>query len=207
MAPTKATKETVLYAYQQLVAENTPPSAEAIIGIIGGSKSTVLRHLNQIRVELAAPDPDTEPLPAFLYETAEPMIRQLWSAAQREASKASERKLSQLFMLQAGLIEDVQTAEKVEEMLSHRLSDLELENASLKSSLEQIEAEAANRAKTLEEQNARSATLQIDLERAKTTIAELRSHALNIDRLEELIRSNGRKADSAKKDAGSSSGT
>jgi predicted RNase H-like nuclease (RuvC/YqgF family) len=93
MREERATKQAVEAAIKQLEANGAQPTANRILEITGGSKSTVLRHMKELGHGIArrtgGEDAD-DVLPAVLLEKAKPFIKELMdSAAEIERAKYS----------------------------------------------------------------------------------------------------------------------
>ena len=113
-------------AYDELARAGQIPSAASVLKLTGGSKSTVVRLLRAVRTEriLAKPKPDV-PL-ALLQAVGEPLVRQLWGAAEQMAIKLHEARIADLTVVLNGMSEDLRMLEAAED----RIAELEEQLAS-----------------------------------------------------------------------------
>jgi hypothetical protein len=121
MSEQKATLEQVRKAYDDLVRVGQIPSAASILKLTGGSKSTVVKLLRAVRSEKVIAKPEPEVPLALLQAVGEPLIRQLWNAAEQMASKLYEARIADLTTVLNGMMEDLKTHEAAED----RIVDLE----------------------------------------------------------------------------------
>jgi DNA-binding transcriptional regulator GbsR (MarR family) len=146
-----ATLERVREACTLLQASGQTLSLSNVLGITGGSKSTVLKHLKTVRDEMAAEGSVPSGDIVFLQKLADQMLPKLWSAAQSHARHPLERRIQELMAVKAGLEEDNEALQKAEEAASARAEEAERR-------LEALEAELKSR-NAMEEQMRALATM------------------------------------------------
>lgn len=140
MSRVVATIERVREACNELLENGGTLSAANVIKLVGGSKQTVLRHLEIVRVELAeGPRADDGPS-AFLHELADPLLRKLWASAQEQAALNYQRQLRVTTSIQEGLFEDIAVLRASEEALQDKLVAAEEKIAAQASADERIQA-------------------------------------------------------------------
>jgi hypothetical protein len=113
MREERATKQAVEAAIKELEAHGAQPTADRILEITGGSKSTVLRHMKDLGFGASRRtnvDTSDDLLPGVLLEKAKPFIAELLaSAAELERAKylsMSERFNTNMEELEIALAED-----------------------------------------------------------------------------------------------------
>lgn len=188
-APELATLEAVDTAAKQLISQNVKPSADRIVEITKGSKSTVLRHMKTLRIGLSQlePGPTDNPVLGILLERAKPFIAELLSTAaeQERANYTSftERYHRSMEELESALEEDgamIQGLEEANRTLTEQLSQAveERELASLE--LDDVREELAAC-----ERRARDAEMQV-MQLEATNLA-LRTSAASSAALEQRV--------------------
>ena len=99
MSATIATKQKVRTARDRLMAAGLPPTASNIIATIGGgSKTTVLGHLADLRAETNGIAEN-----ATVHDLAAPFLDELWSVTQRMAQEAAGRRYHSLILEKSDL--------------------------------------------------------------------------------------------------------
>jgi predicted RNase H-like nuclease (RuvC/YqgF family) len=139
MREERATKQAVEAAIKQLEANGAQPTANRILEITGGSKSTVLRHMKELGHGIArrtgGEDAD-DVLPAVLLEKAKPFIKELMEgAAEIERAKyysLTERYHRNMEDFESALEEDGKRIEA----LTAQNTDLVAELAAVRDALE-----------------------------------------------------------------------
>lgn len=160
---TKATRDTVFAAADELTASSRPVSIDAIIEMVGGSKTTVSPLLTEWRAEeerrrgvVDAGEPP-ERVETLLVAAA----RQAWTAAVEEAHKRFARE-------RAAHTAAVETLQGEIERHRSRITELEAEVGDLAGQLGSAEAEA-RRARGLDRMMER---MKLELERANAALDE-----------------------------------
>lgn len=134
-----ATLERVREACRELVEGGHSVSATNVIRLVGGSKQTVLRHLEVVRVELADGHRADDGPSAFLHELADPFLRKVWASAQEQAALNYQRQLRVTASIQEGLLEDIAALRASEEALQDKLVAAEERIAAQASADERIQ--------------------------------------------------------------------
>jgi hypothetical protein len=117
MSEQKATLEQVRKAYDDLVRVGQLPSSANVLKLTGGSKSTVVKFLRVVRAEKVAARPEPEVPLALLQAVGEPLIRQLWNAAEQLATKLYEARIADLTTMLNGMLEDLKGHEAAEDRI------------------------------------------------------------------------------------------
>lgn len=133
-------REDVERACEELLAEGKSISANAVLKKTRGSKSTVLRHLAELRPQFAAraSQPD-DPDVAHLNRMVAPVMLQIWSAAKERADAERLRQGSMLITLQQGLQEDLEDLRAENEELDQKLADAEAKSGDLERLVAKLE--------------------------------------------------------------------
>lgn len=184
MSSTIATFDAVKAAAEQLVAQNKQITAQSIITITGGSKSTVLPHLRRYREEVASAAVIADAPPAFLYELADPLVRKIWTAAQQEAANSYHRNLAHQTAIFAGLAEENETFAAKEVDYQSEVLSLEEQVANLTSSLAEAEGNIERASVRLD---AVSKELAEEKAKLKTAEAVSDSQQKRIERLDQTV--------------------
>lgn len=94
----------------------------------GGSKSTILSHMNAVFSETALKQADSDLPQSFLASAAAPMLRQLWEKAERAAKYEYSSRVQYLVDIQSAMSEELTSeiarAEKAERELADARSAL-----------------------------------------------------------------------------------
>jgi hypothetical protein len=109
----------------------------------GGSKSTILSHMNAVFSETALKQADSDLPHSFLASAAAPMLRQLWEKAERAANHEYSSRIQYLFDIQSAMSEELAAA-------LARAEKAELELADARSAL-RVSEEAGFHLDTLSE--------------------------------------------------------
>ena len=117
MSEQKATLEQVRKAYDDLVRVGQLPSSANVLKLTGGSKSTVVKYLRVVRADKVAARPEPEVPLALLQAVGEPLIRQLWNAAERLAIKLYEARIADLTTVLNGMLEDLKGHEAAQDRI------------------------------------------------------------------------------------------
>lgn len=193
MREERATKQAVEAAIKQLEANGAQPTANRILEITGGSKSTVLRQMKELGHGIARRTGGEEAddvLPAVLLEKAKPFIKELMEgAAEIERAKYAsftERYHRNMEDFESALEEDGKRIEA----LTAQNTDLAAELAAAREELEMAileRDELEEKVKGLE-RRAREAELRVmevdainkSLEVAATSTADLEGRMLKL---------------------------
>ncbi|GEM_PF-1756629 len=134
---TIATLDRVREAKRQLLEARQRPSADRIIKVLqGGSKTTVLAHLQSLADEEARRSGVGDIPIEILTSSAAAFSRKLWDEATRMASAAFENRILGLLETQNALFEDLHTAAAAEETLTAALNGANERIAALETELE-----------------------------------------------------------------------
>lgn len=115
-----------------------PASANRILQITGGSKKTVVDHLQAIRGSKKPENGDLDRAGSFLHAAAEPFLKKIQAAARQQAGAEFEGRIRDLVAIQAGLLEDVRDLAETNAALVQRAEAVEAGAASDRAQDEQL---------------------------------------------------------------------
>lgn len=134
MARTVADYESVAAAVLRLTEMGEKPTAGKVIAFVGGSKTTVLRHMRELAERTANGTADHYDTRGLVGELTEPMVTRIVAEARRLAREEIHKNLHLLTELYAGMAEsldeltrDLQTAVARAEAAEADLARLETE--------------------------------------------------------------------------------
>lgn len=140
MSKIVATLERVREACNDLLQNGETVSAANVIKLVGGSKQTVLKHLEIVRPELGGGNQGDDGAAGFLHDLVDPYLRKVWAAAQEQAALKYQLLLRNSTSLREGLLEDIAALRASEEELQDRLVAAEAKLAAQASDDERIQA-------------------------------------------------------------------
>jgi len=126
MSATKASFEQVQKAVLFLQRHGEKPSASRVRDLLnGGSKTTILGHMQTLYAQIAAQPRASEMAEAFMMKTATKLIEEVWAEATRMASPELENRLKTLGDLNEALSEGLQDLVAENKALEERIASLE----------------------------------------------------------------------------------
>ncbi|RYG97123.1 MAG: hypothetical protein EON58_10485 [Alphaproteobacteria bacterium] len=137
MSLQKVTAESVYNAIVSIRRMGKRDSADAIVEITGGSKSTVLNLRREAYQRLKEEGLAIDPTAGFLALT-DPLIRKIWSVARQQAELAASKQVEILSANIATLEDDVERLAAWEDRATKaesRVAELEAQNKTLNSQL------------------------------------------------------------------------
>lgn len=140
VASLKAVKDAVAVLRQQGVNA----TADRVVELIGGSKSTVLQHLRTLRTQPA----EADELPAAVLEMARPLVRDIFSLGRQieaERTQAANQHFSMTITEMGAdiqkLAEENAELDKERAHLSQEVADRLIERSELRSAVQRLEIE------------------------------------------------------------------
>lgn len=146
MTATKATFERVQRAVEFLQRHGEKPSAARVRELLdGGSKTTILGHMQTLYAQLAAQPRGSEMAEAFLMKTATKLVEEVWAEATRMANPELDARLQTLGDLNDALSEGLQDLVVENEALEQRIAALEADVQAAEDRAARVVAELAGR--------------------------------------------------------------
>lgn len=120
-----ATLDAVREAMGKLRNLGEKPTFSKVRGLTGGgSKSTILSHMNAVFSETALKNAEPDLAHSFLASAAAPMLRQIWERAEKTANHEYSSRIQYLFDIQTALSEELCSA-----LARAEIAERELANA------------------------------------------------------------------------------
>lgn len=134
-----ATFDAVLAAYEALRERGDTPTANAVLKYLGGgSKSTIVKHLQTLRQQQTTEQRSNDPAASFLESVSRPLIQKIWKTAQEQAKAHYEIQIRTLLRVHSEMEQEIQQLQASEEQALQLVRSAEAELKATQNAFEEL---------------------------------------------------------------------